>query len=115
MTDRLSYKDLTGLRDLALENGDEYLLAAVDEAITRGQETAGVRGRLQAVEGLVGDAEAYARWLKVTFIEPHNEERKVFWSRVTRCLGAIRGPGDAEAKLRQVENILLEFDAKPEP
>lgn len=114
MTDRLSYTDLTGLRDLALENGDDYLLAAVDEAIARGLETAGVQGQLRAAEDAVKDGERYAQWLKRMFIEPMQEERRVFWSRVDRAVEAIRGVGDPEARLRQVENILLEFDSEPD-
>lgn len=59
------------------------------------------------------EAERYAEWLKKVFIQPHKEERKIFWSRVFRVLDIIRdesGQVSAEEKLQLIEAILTEYD-----
>lgn len=105
----MNFEEVEELHRLAVDAGDDYLVAAVAEIKARGLEIARLRTQVYTAEYSLREAERYSQWLKDMFIEPHNEANRIFWDRVARCLAAAEGD-DAEAAVTKIQEILTEYD-----
>jgi hypothetical protein len=107
----VKFTEVEELHRIAVDAGDDYLIAAVAEIKRRGTEMGRLMTEAKIAEDEAKESKRYAEWLKTMFIEPHAECDQMHWDRESKVLAIVRDTSiKPDDKLAQIEDQLTWSD-----
>lgn len=103
----LSHEDITRLRELAVTNGDDYLLAAVEDSMNLRKKVSHWCRKAHEERDGRREAEHHSNWLQTVFVEPMNKAAQETVRRDSEILRIVRDSSvKPDDKLAMIEELL---------